>query len=180
MWCMDGVYIIDKLILCVEYLNTSCIISLCRKSKRLCYSHVCVLIKCTSLVCFLHIYWQKYLKALCHSFASWKKNHSNWNLHLCCVHYYLFCARVIGEFNLLYVWMTTGDIDCPWNCVLSVNTAPFHPFQKANSLFLKLNWHCLLLHLTTLFVQWKTSRNCTKKWKKKAVINMLAVFSVLP
>lgn len=73
MWCMDGVYIIDKLILCVEYLNTSCIISLCRKSKRLCYSHVCVQIKCTSLVCFLHIYWQKYLKALCHSFASWKK-----------------------------------------------------------------------------------------------------------
>lgn len=134
MWCMDGVYIIDKLILCVEYLNTSCIISLCRKSKRLCYSHVCVQIKCTSLVCFLHIYWQKYLKALCHSFASWKKP-TNWNLHLCCVHYYLFCTWVIGEFNLLYVWMTTGDIDCPWNCVLSVNTAPFHPFQKANSLF---------------------------------------------
>lgn len=64
MWCIDGVYIIDKLILCVEYLNTSCIISLCRKSKRLCYSHVCVLIKCTSLVCFLHIYWRKLLKGL--------------------------------------------------------------------------------------------------------------------
>lgn len=178
MWCMDGVYIIDKLILCVEYLNTSCIISLCRKSKRLCYSHVCVQIKCTSLVCFLHIYWQKYLKALCHSFASWKKPTLT-ETSTFAVFTIIYSAH--ESFNLLYVWMTTGDIDCPWNCVLSVNTAPFHPFQKANSLFFfLLNWHRLLLHLTTLFVQWKTSRNCTKKRKKKSVINMLAVFSVLP
>lgn len=136
MWCMDGVYIIDKLILCVVQYKLYYII-VQKKQKAVLFTCMCS-DQMHKLGLFFAYLLAKILKGLVSFICILKKNHSNWNLHLCCVHYYLFCAWVIGEFNLLYVWMTTGDIDCPWNCVLSVNTAPFHPFQKANSLFFKI------------------------------------------